>query len=163
MILPICTFENPILHQPTSEVVKDQTFTVNGQTMDLKELVRSMFETLYATDYAVGLAAPQVGVSSAIFVIKTEIRPGHNFVQTFVNPKLIDKFGVLCTIEEGCLSIPGVHAGIERFNSVLIHYYDENLVKKHQFYHDFQARVIQHEYDHLQGILFTDYLKNGKV
>lgn len=148
MKLPILTSENPILRQTAVEIIKGD--------IDTKTLIDNMYDTLENSPTGIGLAAPQVGVSVTLFIVSMEMAPGIIFKQTFINPKIIDRFGSICTIEEGCLSVPGIYKNIDRYGSILVHYYNENWEKKHEFFHGMQSRVIQHEFDHLRGILFTD-------
>lgn len=155
MKLDIKTYGNPVLRAPVQEVTRDTQFVIENETFDLPTLINRMFETIVGT--GIGLAAPQIGLSYALFVVNVQILEGAYFKAVFINPKIIDKYGTICSMEEGCLSVPGIHQNVNRFGSILLHYYDENFKKHHQFFHDIQSRVIQHEYDHLQGILFTDY------
>lgn len=156
MKLPILTSENPILRQPVVEIIKGAEFLVNGKMISTQALIDNMYETLEQSPTGIGLAAPQVGISASLFIVSMEISPGMIFKQTFINPKIIDKFGPVCTMEEGCLSVPKVFKNVDRCGSILIHYYDEKWEKRHEFFHGIISRVIQHEYDHLQGILFID-------
>lgn len=156
MSLTVKTYENPILRVHAEPVTAEMQFDIDGKLVDLPELIQLMYETM-EENKGIGLAASQIGLSYALFVINVEISEGQYFKCTFINPKIIDKYGAIYSMEEGCLSVPGIHQSVNRFGSILIHYYDENWKKQHLFFHGIQSRVIQHEYDHLQGILFTDY------
>ncbi len=129
---------------------------------DLKQFVADLWETMYKSD-GVGLAAPQVGKSIRIFVIDTaeldENDPSlKDFKKTFINPKIISQDGDLWTASEGCLSLPKLREDVERKSKIRIQYHDENWNFHEEEYDGVKARVIQHEYDHLEGILFIDLL-----
>ena len=157
MILLIKTEGDRILREPVIDIIKGSEFMLNGKLQPLNVLIEAMFETMEKAN-GIGLAAPQVGISASLFVIDVEISTGVIFKKAFINPEIKDKFGAIISMEEGCLSIPGIHKNVSRYGSILLHYYDENWEKRFEFFHDMQARVIQHEYDHLNGILFTDYV-----
>ena len=152
-ILPIVTYNDPILRQKTE--------AVNELTKTIKHLIKDMFDTMYNSD-GVGLAAPQIGSSLSIFVMDADsaieeggITPGP---LTFINPEIIDKRGEKTQADEGCLSIPNITDTVFRPDTVRIKYLDQNFNKKEDEFTGWISRVIQHEYDHLQGILFIDYL-----
>jgi peptide deformylase len=174
MILPIVAYGDSILRKVAKEITPDYE--------GLHELIENMFETMYAAP-GVGLAAPQIGkdirlfiVDSAYVLAKKEPTPeeetpidkdnqkedefaGETGIrQVFINAKMLKEFGKLWAYEEGCLSIPGIREEIYRPESILIEYYDEQFNKHTKEFNGFTARVIQHEYDHIQGILFTDKL-----
>jgi len=158
MILPIKkVVEDSILREISVDIIKGSEFLFEDKLITLSTLIQSMFETMYQT-YGIGLAAPQVGYSASLFVVDIEISPGAHFKKAFINPVIKDKFGVMRSMEERCLSIPEVSGNVFRYGSILLHYYDENFKKHYEFFHDMEARVIQHEVDHLFGILFTDLL-----
>jgi peptide deformylase len=126
----------------------------------LRQLVDNMFDTMYVSD-GVGLAAPQIGKSLRIFVIDgTEMAKDDpsalGFKRAFINPRIIEETGDMCTFSEGCLSLPSIHEEVERRRNIRIQYYDENLVFHDDVFNGVKARIIQHEYDHLDGILFID-------
>jgi peptide deformylase len=156
MILPIFAFGQPVLKQ----VAKDITADYEG----LNQLIEDMWETMYQA-YGVGLAAPQIGLGIRIFVvdstqIKDEMRKGEQGVKkVFINAHVIEESGKSWGYEEGCLSIPHVRGEVERLDTVRIKYMDENFVEFEETYSGINARVIQHEYDHIDGVLFTDKLK----
>ena len=128
-----------------------------------------MWETMYSAN-GVGLAAPQIGLSIRIFVIDTfpfseqeelskkESIELSSFKKVFINPKIIEENGEDWDFNEGCLSIPDIREDISRKESIKINFLDENFVSRNLILSGIKARVVQHEYDHLEGILFTDYL-----
>lgn len=123
-----------------------------------------MFETMYESS-GVGLAAPQIGKSIRIFVVDGEPLDEEKlqgFKKTFINPVILKESGEKWAFEEGCLSIPGIRADILRKESLRIRYFDIDWNEHTEEYDGLAARIIQHEYDHLQGILFTDYLSAMK-
>jgi peptide deformylase len=156
MILPIFAYGQPVLKQ----VAKDITPDYEG----LNKLIDDMWETMYQA-YGVGLAAPQIGLSIRLFVIdstqiKEDMRKGENGIkQVFINAHIIEETGKPWSYEEGCLSIPHVRGEVERPDTVRIKYFDENFVEHEGTFNGINARVIQHEYDHIDGILFTERLK----
>lgn len=154
MILPICLYGNPVLRKTATEI------DLNDET--LKPFIADLFETMYHAE-GVGLAAPQVGKSVRVFVVDSEpykeIYPDHEpFKGAFINPTITDRFGTDTPFAEGCLSLPKINEEVIRKSDIHITYYDEN-----GEYHDCDingvlARIIQHEYDHLEGKVFTDHL-----
>ena len=155
MILPIVAFGSPVLREKCKEISKDYP--------NLSQLIDNMFETMYAA-HGVGLAGPQVNKSIRIFIIDTtpflkdkenEITP---IKQVFINPKIISKKGEKWLFNEGCLSIPEIREDISRESVIKIEFFDENFKKYTKKFDNIIARVIQHEYDHIEGILFTDRL-----
>lgn len=152
MIFPIVLYGDPVLKKKASEVEEGDE--------SVKEFVDSMFETMYAAQ-GVGLAAPQVGESIRIFVVDTtpmEENEEEGMKQAFINPIMIEEKGEEWAFEEGCLSIPGVRADVDRKPQITIEYFDENWELHEKTFDGMKARVIQHEYDHIEGKLFTDYL-----
>jgi peptide deformylase len=150
MILPIVAYGDPVLKKRASEI--DKAYP------GLKELIENMYETMYESN-GVGLAAPQVGLSVRLFIVdggpfeEDEVK---DFKQVFINPVIKEEDGEPWKFNEGCLSIPGIREDVERKEEILIHYYNENWELKKEVYHGLAARIIQHEYDHIEGILFTD-------
>ena len=161
MILPILPYGNPIL--------KAKALEINKSYPKLKDLIKNMWDTMYSAN-GVGLAAPQIGLSIRIFVIDTfpfseqeelskkESIELSSFKKVFINPKIIEKNGKDWDFNEGCLSIPDIREDISRKESIKINFLDENFVSRNLILSGIKARVVQHEYDHLEGILFTDYL-----
>jgi len=153
MIYPIVLFGDPVLRRETAELKEGD--------MEVKVLSDDMFETMEAAG-GVGLAAPQIGKSVRVFVIDSEPLEEENMKgirKVFVNPQMLDETGEDWIYEEGCLSIPDVRADISRKNKIKISYYDEHWQYHTEQFEGMIARIIQHEYDHLEGKLFTDYLK----
>jgi len=161
MILPILPYGNPIL--------KAKALEINKSYPKLKDIIKNMWDTMYSAN-GVGLAAPQIGLSIRIFVIDTfpfseqeelskkESIELSSFKKVFINPKIIEENGKDWDFNEGCLSIPDIREDISRKESIKINFLDENFVSKNLILSGIKARVVQHEYDHLEGILFTDYL-----
>lgn len=156
MIYPILAYGDNILRIEAEDYPEGEK--------DLTELVESMYETMYNAN-GVGLAAPQIGLSHRIFVIdSTQMGddPELGIKRAFINPEILDEYGNEWSFEEGCLSIPNVHAEILRPEKLTIRYFDEQWNEHEEEFDDLTARVIQHEYDHLDGVLFTDYVKGLK-
>lgn len=157
-IRPIVTYDDDILHkkaQPVEEL-----------TSEISELVEDMFETMYNSD-GVGLAAPQIGLLHRIFVIDAdgmaeETDDPQYGPLAFINPEIISKDGDDIEMEEGCLSIPGVNAVVTRPQKVTVKYLDEEFNEQQLEAGGWLSRVIQHEYDHLEGTLFLDHLSGFK-
>ena len=158
MIYPIVAFGDNVLRQEAKDYPRDSE--------DLTKLIEDMYETMYNAN-GVGLAAPQIGLSHRIFIIDStqmgdEDQAEKGVKRAFVNPKILDEYGNEWAFEEGCLSIPDVHAEILRPEKLTIRYFDELWNEHEEEFDDLTARVIQHEYDHLDGVLFTDYVKGLK-
>ncbi len=152
MILPIVAYGDTVLRKVGEEV------TANYE--GLQELIANMWETMYHA-HGVGLAAPQVGKAINLFIIDTtsfEEEKYPNLKKVFINAEIIDEWGEEWAFEEGCLSIPTIREDVYRWSNIAIKYQDENFVWHEEEYDDVAARVIQHEYDHVKGKLFVDYL-----
>ena len=162
MILPIVAYGDPVLKKEAQEIDKDFP--------DLDKLIADMFETMYAAS-GVGLAAPQIGNSIRLFVVDgspfAEDEEGEedpraegmeNFKKVFINPIIEEETGEEWGFNEGCLSIPKIREEVFRQEKITISYYDENWELREETYEGYSARIIQHEYDHIEGILFTDHL-----
>lgn len=163
MILPIVAYGSPVLKKMAEEIDKDYP--------NLKELIENMWETMYAAN-GVGLAAPQIGLPIRLFVVDAspfaqdpeedddpkELEQLKDFKKVFINPIIEEETGAEWPFKEGCLSIPEIREEVKRKPDIVISYYDENWELKEESYSGFAARVIQHEYDHVEGILFTDRL-----
>ena len=152
MILPIYIYGHPVLREQTEEITPDYP--------NLKQLIDNMFETMYNAD-GIGLAAPQIGLAVRMFIVDLEPLAEDNpqyagFRKIFINPEIVDETGNDVKLNEGCLSIPGISEGVERKEKIRIKYMDENFQPHDEEYEDFFARCIQHEYDHVEGILFVD-------
>lgn len=156
MIYPIVAYGDPVLRKKAEEISPDYP--------GLKELIADMFETMYNAN-GVGLAAPQIGKSIRLFVIDAEPMDEENlkgFKKVFINPEILEEDGEEWGMEEGCLSIPGIREDVYRQDVIQIRYFDENFVEHTETFDDMAARVIQHEYDHIEGVLFTDHLSGIK-
>ncbi len=152
MILPVHIIGSPVLRKTAKEIDKHY----NG----LETIIFSMFDTMYESD-GVGLAAPQIGKSIRLFIIdaspmEEEDSSLKGFKKIFINARITERSGGIVTFEEGCLSIPDFREDIKREDQITIEYYDDNFEFHTEQYSGLAARIIQHEYDHLDGKLFTD-------
>jgi len=165
MIYPIYAYGNPVL--------RSKTQLLTAEHPKLQEVITNMWETMDDAS-GVGLAAPQVGMPIRLFVIDSNILVEHykekdakdndfkddiGYKGVFINAQIHDDFGDEWGFEEGCLSIPGIRENVYRADEIDIEWYDENFVQHREVFKGLTARVIQHEYDHIEGILFTDHLK----
>ena len=151
MIYPIVTYGNPLLRTKSDNVQK-------GSKLNIKQLVDDMFETMHKAE-GLGLSAIQVGIPLNVFVIEAHNEDvGINFRGTFINPVILKEWGPKINYTEGCLSLPYLTASVERNEYIEIEWYDENWIKHLEQFSGMEARIIQHEYDHLQGNLFIDKL-----
>lgn len=155
MVLPIMAYGDPVLRKKGEEITKDY--------LNLQTLINDMFDTMERSR-GVGLAAPQVGKSIRLFVIDSrkmydEHEEHKGLREVFINAKIIDETGEEWRFEEGCLSIPSIREEVSRQPDILIQYYDRDFNFKEEKFSDMTARVIQHEYDHIEGKLFIDHLK----
>lgn len=152
MIYPIVMYGDPVLRQKAKDIEPGS---------DILSLVEDMYETMHAAN-GVGLAAPQIGKSIRLFVIDGRViedEPGmENFKKVFVNPVMLEELGTGWEYEEGCLSIPNIREKISRKERLKIKYFDENWNLNEETFDGMKARIIQHEYDHIEGKLFVDYL-----
>lgn len=137
-------------------VLRRKATPVAGVTPEIRELIRGMFECMYR-ERGVGLAAPQVGVSQRIFVVDVEEEPGERKKLALVNPVMTKRSGSIVG-EEGCLSMPGIHADVKRFEEVVFEALDEEGAPVTVRGRKLLARALQHELDHLDGVLFIDRL-----
>ncbi len=162
MILPIVAYGDPVLRKRGKDIEKDYA--------DLDKFLADMFETMYKAS-GVGLAAPQVGKSIRIFIIDTtpfaededhDDEGLDGFKKVFINPEILAEEGEEWDFNEGCLSIPDVREDVWRPEQLTIKYFDENWKEHTETYDGLKARVIQHEYDHIEGVLFTDHLSSLK-
>jgi peptide deformylase len=154
MIYPIVVYGSPVLRKKATPVLQDYP--------NLMQFVSDLFETMEKSD-GIGLAAPQVGRSIRIFVMDAspladEHPEFEGFRKAFINPHIIEHSDELSTYNEGCLSLPTIREELERPSSVTISYVDENFISHEEKYDGVIARIIQHEYDHLDGILLVDHL-----
>ncbi len=173
MILPIRAYGDPVLKKVAQDIEPGHT--------GLKQLIADMFETMYAAS-GVGLAAPQIGQSIRLFIVDaspfaededgepTEDAHLKDFKKVFINPYIVEEEGEEWPFEEGCLSIPTIREEVKRQPRIVLQYQDENFKEYEEEFEGFAARVIQHEHDHLDGVLFVDHLTplrkrllNGKL
>ncbi len=162
MILPIVAYGHPALRRPTREVSPDHA--------DLDQLIENMWETMYHSN-GVGIAAPQVNQSLRLFVVdtlqlvesfdeedKAEFPDEKGIKEVFINPQKLDESGELWPYNEGCLSIPKIREDIKRKERVKLRYWNADFEEKVEEFEGVTARVLLHEYDHIEGKLFIDYL-----
>lgn len=152
MILPVRAYGDPILRKICREI--------DANYENLSQLINNMYETMYSSN-GVGLAAPQIGYDIRIFIIDTnmfEDKGKKGVKRTFINPSIIEESGKEWEFEEGCLSIPKIRENVKRPAKVEIEYQNENFDWVCETFDNLEARVIQHEYDHIEGILFIDHL-----
>lgn len=152
MKLPIIAYGDPVLRKKSDDILQDYP--------KLSELIDNMFETMYNAS-GVGLAAPQIGLSIRLFIIDLSDKDDpelKDFKKVFINARILKEEGEKWEFNEGCLSIPDIREDISRHQSVTISYFDEEWNESTETFSGFKARVIQHEYDHIEGKLFTDKL-----
>lgn len=161
MILPIVSYGNPVLKKVAKPIAADH--------QGLALLIANMWETMY-NGRGVGLAAPQIGLDIRLFVMDSEqlkddeddddeeLRLTKGIKKVFINPQIIEETGEPWLYEEGCLSIPNVRVKIARKETVKLRYQDEDFVEHIEEFSEMNARIIQHEYDHLEGVLLTDHM-----
>jgi len=155
MILPIYAYGQPVLKKVGEEITADYPF--------LDELLANMWETMYNAK-GIGLAGPQVGRSIRLFIVDSiqmeeEGEPFKGIKKVFINPEKIEETGDVKPYEEGCLSIPDIRGDVNRPTTLTINYLDEKFQEHTETFDGLNARVIQHEYDHIDGVLFTELLK----
>ncbi len=165
MIFPIVAYGDPVLKKKAKDISKEYP--------KLSELIENMFETMYNA-HGVGLAAPQIGLPIRLFVIdaepfsedeelsEEEINQLKGFKKVFINATILEEKDEEWAFTEGCLSIPDIREDVFRNETIKIKYFDENFEEHTETYNGLAARVIQHEYDHIEGILFTDKLSSLK-
>jgi peptide deformylase len=154
MIFPVTVYGDPVLRKVAEPIGPDY--------LDLAQFIADFWETMYYAD-GVGLAAPQIGRSIRLFVVDASSGAGEDpslagFKRVFINPQIIEYSGDPWSMEEGCLSLPEIRENVSRPDTIRIRYQDENFVEHDEVYSGFAARIIQHEYDHLEGKMFVDYL-----
>jgi len=152
MILPIYLYGQPALRKETEEIEKGE--------IDVKQLIADMQETLTNAE-GCGLAAPQIGLNKRLFIVDgSELGEDYpecvNFKQAFINPEIIEESEETSTYSEGCLSLPGISENVIRPKTITIQYQDADFNWHEDTYTDFMARIVLHEYDHLEGHVFTD-------
>ena len=165
MILPIVAYGEPVLRKVAKDISKDYP--------KLKELITNMWDTMYNA-HGVGLAAPQIGLPIRLFLVDTspfaddeelsleDQEALNGFKKVFINAKIEEETGEEWDFNEGCLSIPDIREDVKRKPEITINYLDEDFKSHSETYGGLLARVIQHEYDHIEGILFTDKLSSLK-
>lgn len=155
---PIYVYGSPILRQVAKPI--DVTYP------DLKKLIAEMFESMELSD-GIGLAAPQIGLSIRLFVVDASAFAEDNpelahFRRAFINAQILEYGKETVPFNEGCLSVPGIHGDVERPTSIRIAYCDEEFVQHEEIFSGIVARIIQHEYDHIDGKLFVDHFSSVK-
>jgi peptide deformylase len=155
MKFPVIAYGDPVLRRKATAIEPDEY-------PHIKELVENMFETMYGAR-GVGLAAPQVGLSMRLFVIDATVFADEDpdlkeFKKVFINAAILEETGEEWAFNEGCLSIPDIREDVYRKPKIKLSYYDENWKHHEEVFSGMAARVIQHEYDHIEGKLFTDKL-----
>lgn len=153
-MLPIAIYGNPVLRKVAKEIDKDYP--------KLKELIASMEDSMYKSE-GVGLAAPQINKSIRLFIIDgapmaEDYQELEGFHRVFINAQMLEEEGKEWSFNEGCLSLPAIREDVKRKPKFLMSYYDENWKHHEEWFEGMQARIMQHEYDHLEGVLFTDRL-----
>jgi len=154
MIRPVYIYGTPVLRKVATDITPDYP--------KLKELIADMFETMYHSD-GIGLAAPQIGISIRLFVIdakplEEDYPDMKDFKRVFINAHITERTGEPVLYNEGCLSLPGLREDVNRESAVVMRYMNENFEEIVERFDGLAARIIQHEYDHLDGILFPDRL-----
>jgi peptide deformylase len=154
MEYPVTVYGDALLRKKAKSIAKNHE--------GLNEIIENMWETMHRSD-GVGLAAPQIGKSIRLFIV--DARSGAeeepelaDFKKVFINPEIIETYGEEWIMNEGCLSLPEIREDVSRPDNVRIKYFDENFVEHEEVFKGYAGRIIQHEYDHLEGILFIDYL-----
>lgn len=154
MILPIYVYGQPVLRKVAEDIAPDYP--------NLKELIVNMFETMAHAD-GVGLAAPQIGLPIRVVTITLDVLSDDHpefkgFNKAYINPHILEVGGEEVNMEEGCLSLPGIHESVKRGGRIRVKYMDENFVEYDEIVDGYLARVMQHEFDHLEGRLFIDHI-----
>lgn len=154
MILPVYVYGQPVLRKVAEDITPDY--------QNLKELIQNMFETMDHAD-GVGLAAPQIGLPIRVVVVDLDVLsedyPEYKgFRKAYINAHILEVSGEEVSMEEGCLSLPGIHESVKRGNKIRVKYLDEDLVEHDEIVEGYLARVMQHEFDHLDGKMFIDHL-----
>ena len=154
MILPIYVYGQPVLREEAKDITPDYP--------NLKELIQNMFETMDRAD-GVGLAAPQIGLPIRVVVINLDVLADDfpeykDFRHAYINPRLVETGDNIVSMDEGCLSLPGIHEAVKRGTKIHVKYRDENFEEHDEVVEGYLARVMQHEFDHLEGKMFIDHL-----
>lgn len=154
MILPIYTYGQPVLRKVAEDITPDYP--------DLKELIQNMYETMDKAE-GVGLAAPQIGLPIRLVVVDLDVLSEEypelkGYRKTFINAHVLEVMGEEITMDEGCLSLPGIHETVKRGDKIRVKYMDEEFVEHEEIVEGYLARVMQHEFDHLEGKLYIDHI-----
>lgn len=154
MILPIYVYGQQVLRKVAEDITPDYP--------KLKELIDNMFETMFNAD-GVGLAAPQIGLPIRVVTItldplSDEFPEFKDFNKVYINPHILEVSGEEIAMDEGCLSLPGIHESVKRGDKIQVRYMDENFVEHNEVVEGYLARVMQHEFDHLEGKMFIDHI-----
>ena len=154
MILPIYLYGQPVLRKVAEDITPDYP--------QLKELIENMFETMYNAE-GIGLAAPQIGLAIRLVVIDLDVLSDDypeykDFRRVYINAEVLETSDETDTMDEGCLSLPGIHEKVTRPTRIHVKYLDENFVEHDEWVEGFLARAMQHEFDHLEGKMFIDHL-----
>ena len=154
MILPIYVYGQPVLREEAQDITPDYP--------NLKELIANMFETMDRAD-GVGLAAPQIGLPIRVVVVDLDVLADDmpefkGFRRAYINPHILEAGDNLVAMEEGCLSLPGIHESVKRPDRIHVQYLDEEMKPHDEWVEGYLARVMQHEFDHLEGTMFIDHL-----
>lgn len=152
MIYPIYIYGHPVLRKTAEDIPLDYP--------DLQQLIDNMYETMFHAD-GIGLAAPQIGlpirvVTIGLDVLSDEYPEYKDFKRAYINPHIIETAGEEVVMEEGCLSVPGIHESVKRPSKIRVTYLDEQMQEHDEWVEGFLARVMQHEFDHLEGHVFVD-------
>lgn len=154
MKLPVYLYGHPVL--------RDVCVDIDASYPNLSELIANMWETMYHTD-GIGIAAPQIGLGIRLFVIDADALGEdypecRGFKRVMINARIVEETEDTVSYDEGCLSIPGIHEKVTRSSTITIEYLDEQFVPQREILSGFAARVVQHEYDHIEGVLFIDHI-----
>lgn len=152
MILPIYLYGQPVLRKVAEDITPDYP--------ELKSLIDSMFETMHQAE-GIGLAAPQIGLAIRLVVVDLDVLSEDypefkDFSRVYINAHILETSEETDSMEEGCLSLPGIHEKVTRPSRIHVKYMDENFVEHDEWVEGFLARVMQHEFDHLEGKVFAD-------
>lgn len=155
MIYPVVVYGHPVLRKEAEDFLPEEK-------EGLQQLIEDMYETMYKAD-GIGLAGPQIGLSKRIFTIDAtpladEMPELADFKKVFINARIVERDGASVSDNEGCLSLPGINESVGRLSRIRIQYVDADFNEHDEVYEGWAARVIQHEYDHIDGILFVDHL-----
>ncbi len=154
MVYPVAVYGHPVLRKVAKDITPDHE--------GLSDIIENMWETMYKSD-GIGLAAPQVNKSIRLFVIdatplEEDFPELEGFKRVFINARIVERTGEEDIQDEGCLSLPTIREEVKRPSQITIEYLDEDFNPITETYSGFAARVVQHEYDHIEGILFIDHL-----